>query len=241
MSAQPARLATDQGLPVGASGARQQAACAAAISAQEARLKELYEIEGEAQRIEEVRAIFEEARTEHVQWIQERDLGRIREESEFNYQRDIRRRKEQDEFEQKKAIRDRELAERAAIIEAAEQELHDLTNRVGNFPKELFDEAAAAERRVAERLTREHEHALALLAAQTDGDKKLLAATIEGLRTDNQRLQNQMTAMNQQLTKALDQVREIAAKAVEGAGAVTALAALQSTLQGQAGPKAQPR
>jgi hypothetical protein len=212
-----------------------------AISAQEARLKELYEIEGEAQRIEEVRAIFEEARTEHVQWIQERDLGRIREESEFNYQRDIRRRKEQDEFEQKKAIRDRELAERAAIIEAAEQELHDLTNRVGNFPKELFDEAAAAERRVAERLTREHEHALALLAAQTDGDKKLLAATIEGLRTDNQRLQNQMTAMNQQLTKALDQVREIAAKAVEGAGAVTALAALQSTLQGQAGPKAQPR
>jgi hypothetical protein len=212
-----------------------------AISAQEARLKELYEIEGEAQRIEEVRAIFEEARTEHVQWIQERDLGRIREESEFNYQRDIRRRKEQDEFEQKKAIRDRELAERAAIIEAAEQELHDLTNRVGNFPKELFDEAAAAERRVAERLTREHEHALALLAAQTDGDKKLLAATIEGLRTDNQRLQNQMTLMNQQLTKALDQVREIAAKAVEGAGAVTALAALQSTLQGQAGPKAQPR
>jgi hypothetical protein len=212
-----------------------------AISAQEARLKELYEIEGEAQRIEEVRAIFEEARTEHVQWIQERDLGRIREESEFNYQRDIRRRKEQDEFEQKKAIRDRELAERAAIIEAAEEELHDLTNRVGNFPKELFDEAAAAERRVAERLTREHEHALALLAAQTDGDKKLLAATIEGLRTDNQRLQNQMTAMNQQLTKALDQVREIAAKAVEGAGAVTALAALQSTLQGQAGPKAQPR
>jgi hypothetical protein len=314
MSAQPARLATDQGLPVGASGARTppettsketimsskkkpapKAAEAAqtvqaqtavkkvaalktpdllkgiadlqvqltaglgsiqgtlsgamnqfeditlAISAQEARLKELYEIEGEAQRIEEVRAIFEEARTEHVQWIQERDLGRIREESEFNYQRDIRRRKEQDEFEQKKAIRDRELAERAAIIEAAEQELHDLTNRVGNFPKELFDEAAAAERRVAERLTREHEHALALLAAQTDGDKKLLAATIEGLRTDNQRLQNQMTAMNQQLTKALDQVREIAAKAVEGAGAVTALAALQSTLQGQAGPKAQPR
>jgi hypothetical protein len=212
-----------------------------AISAQEGRLKELYEIEGEAQRIEEVRAVFEEARTEHVRWIQERDLGRIREESEFNYQKDIRRRKEQDEFEQKKAIRDRELAERAAIIKEAEDELTELRQLVQGYPEREARAVAAVEVRVAEALTREHGHALALLEARTEGEQKLLTATIEALRTDNQRLQGQLTGVNQQLSKALDQVREIAAKAVEAGGAQTALTALQSSLQGQAGPKAQPR
>lgn len=208
-----------------------------AVAAQEARLKELYDIEAEAQRIEEVRDVFEEARAEHVRWIQERDQGRLREESEFGYQRDLRRRKEQDEFDQKKAARDRELADRVAAVREAEDEMAELRQLVQGYPEREAKAVADAEARVADTHTREHDHALALLTARAEGEQKLHAAAVKALEDDNRRLQGQLAGVNQQLTKALDQVREIAAKAVEGVGAQQALLAMQSTLQGQNAPK----
>lgn len=212
-----------------------------AVAAQKARLAELYEIEEEAQRIEEVRQAFEEARTEHVRWIQERDAGRMREESEYAYNLNLKRRKEQDEFDLNKARRDRELAERAAIIKQAEDELVELRRLVEGFPARL--EAAQAEARsaVTETLQREFQHATELLTARSEGERNLHAAAIKALEDDNRRLQGQLAGVSKQLTDAITQVRDIAAKAVEGAGAQQALAALQSTLQGQSGPKAQPR
>lgn len=208
-----------------------------AITVQQQKLEALYEIEGEAAAIEEIQARRVAMEAQLAEEQAEKEKERQRADAEYIYTRDLVRRKEQDDYLRRRAERDADVLAREAKVGESEAELVSLREQVAGFDARLRAEVGKAESITSNRLTKDHEHALALIESQHAGERKLSEQTIQTLKDANERLIQQLAIKDKQVEDAIAEVSKIASKSVEGVGAQQALAAVQSTFQNQGSQK----
>ena len=154
--------------------------------------------------------------------------SRQREEEEYSYNLRLQRKKDEDAYAANKATLEKELQEKKLILEKAwlerendlsarERELLDLRARVEAFPVELEQAVKATEQAVTERLQFTYQYEKAMLAKETEGERKLSQQIIKSLEAKIKEQDELMQQLTQKANEAGLQVQNIAIKAIEGA------------------------
>jgi len=158
----------------------------------------------------------------------ERELTRLREETEYAYARDRTRKLDEDAYGEKVAAHERELRERKTAVEkdlglreaalkAREAELAALKKEVDAQPKALELAVTRARDEAVQALRHELEHKAALAAMERDWERKLLEQRIAHLQAAQAELEKKNAELRDELALAQKQVQDIATKAIEGA------------------------
>jgi len=211
-----------------------------AISIEKENLKELYKIKTEAESLEalvatnkKAKEAFEEqaeAQKEALeQEIKEKKLAWQREQEEYNYKLKIERRNETDAYQQKKMALEKELKEkktafehesatREKVLAEKETEFDSLKKQVDGFDKLLASQVAATEKQVTERLTKEFEYNQKLETKDLEAKIGLQAQEITALKNKIKEQQDFIDSLSGKSDSAIQQVRDIALKAIENAG-----------------------
>lgn len=210
---------------------------AALLLAQKER-KQAFEVE-----IQQKKSEFEtEMMQKRLQWKKEQDeyerirkereeevkKSRQREEEEYSYNLRLQRKKDEDAYAANKAAQEKELQEKKLILEKAwlerendlsvrERELLDLRARVEAFPAELEQAVKATEQAVTERLQFTYRYEKAMLAKETEGERKLSQQIIKSLEAKIKEQDELIQQSTQKANEAGMQVQNIAIKAIEGA------------------------
>jgi myosin heavy subunit len=212
-----------------------------AVEAKEKQLRELHQLDGELLALDEAERQHVEALTHFALEKEERKRERDREEDDYTYQKRLRRRQEEDNWNREKAEREVEIARREEDLKGREQELTDLRDRVGRVEEETRSEVNRAVAVATHALEREHKHVLQLSELKSGSEVEAQKHSVGVLTAENQRLQEQVKELQALVNQANVHVKEIAAKAVEGAGAKQALEAFQHTMGPAQGARPQPR
>jgi hypothetical protein len=129
------------------------------------------------------------------------------------------------ELEEKRQLLERGWSDREAALSARENELVALRARVESFPQELEKAVRDTEKSVTERLQFLHSHEAAMLAKETEGERRLSQQTIASLEAKIREQEEQIRQVTLKANEAGLQVQSIAIKAIEGASAWRSLAA----------------
>ncbi len=154
--------------------------------------------------------------------------SRQREEEEYGYNLRLHRKKDEDAYAANKGAQEKELQEKKLILEKAwleresalsarERELVDLRARVEAFPAELEQAVKKAEQTVTERLQFTYQYEKAMLAKETENERKLSQQIIKSLEAKIKEQDEQIRQLTQKAGEAGMQVQNIAIKAIEGA------------------------
>lgn len=232
------------------------ASLAALLEAQNQKRRE-FEAELTAQKeqldreIESTRSFWEEEKKRREQELKERDLAekkqRDREKEDFTYgfrrEQQALRDKLSDEkatlekeILMKREAFDKEFAAREKAIAESEQELVQLRQRAGTFPKELESTVEKAVKDATDRLKAEAKAREDLLRKEHEGERNVLATRIEAM----DRLVKDLTAQNSKLAAqaeaAYQKVQDIAEKAIDGSSQAKSYTELQKMLADQRKP-----
>lgn len=212
-----------------------------AIAIEREALDELYKIRAEAESLDALIITNKQAREKLEREMAERKEeleGQIadtrlrwkREQEEYEYHLRIMRRKEEDEYQEQKARQEKELAERKAAFEKEvaerskalkeqEDELAALRKQAAEFDTRLQKAVAETEKAVSQRLTREFEYNQKLQAKDLEAELKLSRQEVESLRGKIKEQQELIASLSSKSDTATQQVKDIALKAIENAGA----------------------
>lgn len=229
------------------------ASLAALLEAQNQRRADFEnEITGKKDALEtEIRATRERWDKERKEWelrVKEQETAalqkREREKAEFEYtfQRDQQQamdklnddkaRLEKGLQTQKETL-EKEWAERARVLKAAEAELNELRARAVKFPAELETAVGKAVKETTEKLTVAASANLALVKKEFEGERNVQNARIESLQAAVQQQTEQITKLAKQHELAYEKVQNIAVKAIEGSGNLKTVSAFQDMLADQ--------
>lgn len=165
--------------------------------------------------------------------------ARHREDAEYQYKTAQTRRTTEDAFQEELRLRkaherdrketlEKDWAARTAILAAAEQELTNLRAAVAAHPAELDKAGKQAEAITANRLTRDHQHAMQLLERDRASEKALAAADKASLEQALARANKLNEELTTSLASAHAKNAEIATKALDASSGASALAAVQN-------------
>ena len=232
-----------------------------AIEAKKANLQELYEIDAEAVRLEEIKSQRE---AEDAQWnldlarrddeqrelAQDRNKAWKREEEEHNYAVKIRNQRVEEEYQatvaknqRDEAIRqqtlDRGWADRENTLKAQEQEVVKLKDTVAGIDARIKQEVGAAEAIVGNRLKKQYEQDLALLKKDMDTATLLHKGQVASLEQTIANLSDQLDGLRIQLEKARQDAKDVTTQALQSASDKVASVAVQrmAETQNQSGGK----
>lgn len=159
-------------------------------------------------------------------------------EEEYNYKTKIDRTRAEEAFRDSMAKQEREAAERQELmnkafeardeaLQAREDELLHLKQTCDGIPELVRKERAAEAAIVSNTLKREFEHQSALLKKDMETNAKIFAQTEAALESRIAALVDQNARLNEALTRALTDQKEIARAAVDANSGRQALDALQ--------------
>lgn len=195
--------------------------------------------------IRETRESWDRERKEWELRVKEQEAAaqqkREREKTEFEYtfqrEQQMARDKFNDEkqrlekeLQTKKETLEKEWAERARVLKAAETELNDLRARAAKFQSELESAVGRAVKENTEKLTTAASATLTLVKKEFEGERNVLNARIESLQTTVQQQIEQITKLAKQHELAYEKVQNIAVKAIEGSGNLKTASAFQDML-----------
>jgi len=223
-----------------------------AIAAKSEELEELYEIEKEAQSLDEVRARRAEldddwnkkVAARQLQWSEEdeeREKACQRQDEEHAYMHSQRVKRSQEEYNTEiadrrraEAIRVQELQrqwkEREDELAEKEQEFVDLKAQVDGFEDKLKAEVSKAEAVVGNRVKKDYEHQIAMLQKDMDAERTLHATKVSALDDTINNLEEQIGSLQVQLKAALQDAKEVTNAALQSASGRTAMQALQQVV-----------
>lgn len=223
-----------------------------AIAAKKEELQELYEIEQEAQSLDEIRCRRAELDEEwnkkiaarQLEWVEEDDERKkswTRQEEEHAYMHSQRVKRSQEEYNaeisdrrRKEAIRIQELekqwSERESVLASKEKEFEDLKTQVAGFDDKLKAEVAKAEAIVGNRVKKDYEHQIAMFQKDMDAERILHATKVSALDDTIQNLEEQIDSLQSQLKAALQDAKEVTNAALQSASGRTAMQALQQVV-----------
>lgn len=231
-----------------------------AISVKSEELTELYEIEKEAQTLEDLRIKRSEmdddwnkkVTTRQTQWEEdenERKRKWLRSSEEHDYLHSQKVLRSQEEYNaeisekrRKEAVRMQELErswkEREDELGNKENEFADLKNKVAEFDDRLKTEVSKAEAIVGSRLKKDYEHHVAMLQKDMDSERTLSATKISALDESIENLEDQINDLKLQLKAALQDAKEVTNAALQSASGRTAMDAMQKVVDsGQSSTK----
>jgi len=144
--------------------------------------------------------------------------NRKREEEEYNYNLQLKRKKEEDAYLEKKQSLEKAITEKQKEWENKEKEYLELKSAVEGYPQKLEEAVSKAKEEITKNLTSKFKFEKDLNEKEIEGNTKLYKQTIQNLEAKIK----EQSLLIEQLTKKADlsseQVKEIAMKAVEGAG-----------------------
>lgn len=191
-------------------------------------LKELFDIEKEAQNLEDLKANIEEARKEWDEEKKERSKTWTREEEERDYMWQQRQQRHNEEFAAEVArmkraeqVRQEELhrgwAERESVLAAQENEAAALRDKVAGFDEVLKKEVSKAEAVVSNSVKKQYEHQIALMQKDAESERNIDNAKIESLQGTIKDLEGRILALTAQLDAARRDAKDVTAAALESA------------------------
>ena len=223
-----------------------------AITLSEQRLKELYEIEKEATKLEEIKAQIEteqkrfsdlmsEQNKLSAEQASERNKKWIREEEEHKYHMDMLRKKALDEHNNlleknkreeniRKTELDKSWTERELKLQSSEQELANLKAQVATMPnsiKQKVDETVAI---IKATLAKEHQNEMVMAKKEAESLKTLFDAKVSAMSEAMSKLEDQVTTLNSQLMESRKDAKDIAAQALQSASGKQVAEALQKVV-----------
>jgi len=220
----------------------------------ETRLKELeaeYTLRKETltKEIEETKAAWEEEKKKFEKDFKEQKALTKeqwqREQEEYIYERDRKRRLEENEYKEKmdalekelllkKETAEKELEEREAAIRAKETEYQELRRKVEEFPAILQKEIEKAKKQTASEIKTEMNHQIKIMTTEHEWEKKVDEQKIAFLEETVKSQEAKILGLKAEVAQALEHVREIAEKAVEGASHVKAFQSVKEIAMEQA-------
>lgn len=206
-------------------GIRQFEEVRLAVDAERARLVELHDVDEVLLKLDEAQAQLAEAERAHVERVDELKQIRHREQEEYNYRLSVERRDDKDAYDRARAEREQDLTAREAAIKAAEEELATLRTTVSGIDARIKEEVGRAVGVERDRMTRDHNHVLALMRKDAETSAAISAATTVSLQAENARLLDQIEGFNARLAEAEQRVATIASQALGAAATREAQAA----------------
>ncbi len=212
-----------------------------AIAIEKEALEELYKIKAEAESLDALIVTNKQAREKLERELASRKeeleeqitatrLKWKREQEEYEYHLKILRRKEEDAYQEQKTQQEKELAEQKAAfgkevaertkaLREQEEELAALRKQAAEFEARLQKAVAETEKAVSQRLTREFDYSQKLQAKDLEADLKLSKQEVDSLRVKIKEQQDFIASLSSKSDTATQQVKDIALKAIENAGA----------------------
>lgn len=176
-----------------------------------------------------------------MQWTEEdqehqKELQRA--EESYEYAVSVDRKKRQRQFEDDLAdklkahntqveTRNKQLDERQATLNAAEQELNSLRTRVANFDQEVKKVADKEVAVISNVMKKDYETKVTVLQTQTDRDLTLAKQRVEAAESQVERLNEQVEDLKRQLSKAQEDIKSISTAAFSSVSGQAALAAVK--------------
>jgi len=165
---------------------------------------------------------------EEAEFSSEQKKTRQREEQDYQYQRNRDRKLEEDGYQEKRKAEEsgfrqetqeaeRNLEERESILVSREAEWMDLQNAIAAHPKELQKAIDQAIKETESRVKTAWEQKLAMEKLERDWERKMLNQRIEHLEQNIVQQEEKLANSRTELTQALQQVHQIADKAIDGA------------------------
>ena len=227
----------------------------AAIGLEEARLKDLHQIEAQAITLDELKSQEEQLRQEHERARQERDRQYqeeqterekrwAREEDEHTYVRTLTEKKARDMFQadmdankrveiNRKESLEKSWFDREANLKARETELAEAKAVVATFPEKLKGEVSKAEAILTNILKRDYEHKVALAEKTMEGERALNSARVASLDGQIKSKDAQIAELQVQLTSARADAKSVAEKALDATSGKEVTRALQHAMEQQ--------
>lgn len=187
-----------------------------AVQIQENRLKEIHQIELEANTLSNIIEAQREKTNEFEEEIAERKMEWDMEQKEFEYARNLGRRKEEDEYREKEASKIAELKEWENRLKETEVELKELRAFKEEADARLAEAVKAAQEETSFAVRREEEVRAQLLAEKVNSDKQITEHTIHYLKERLSELENTINRLKAELEIANKGVKDIAIKVIEG-------------------------
>lgn len=220
-----------------------------AIAAQETRLQELYEIEKEAQSIEQILLSQKDEQERYSKLIAarneeyaENDADRNkkwkREDEEHAYAVALRNKKALDDHQalvdsnrRNEAIRQATLqtdwTNREAELKARETEFNDFKKKVEGFEAVLKSEVSKAETILGNTIKKQYEHQIALLQKDMESERNMSDAKIHSYQVQVGQMHEQIVELNKQLAAARNDAKEVTSQALQSASGRQVVDALQ--------------
>ena len=171
-----------------------------------------------------------------------------REQEEYDYRKRTERAREEAEYQAKRkallkeldderARREQEIGAREEALAVREARLAELESRVQAFPSEL-EQAVVRAREEAVQAERERARATSDLAAkEAQSTEALLKQRVAALEEQTKTQATRIAELERELREAVDRVRDIALKAIEGASGAAALQRVSELALHQARPR----
>lgn len=170
---------------------------------------------------------------------------RQREEEEYIYQRDKKRKIEEDVYNEKALLLNKELDEKktkvlseieqreTAILEK-ENELMQLRQKVETFPASLEKDIQKAVKDAEKGWQQEMERSLSLAKKESEWEGRMYQQKIEFLEDTIAGLKKKIEELEAEAARSVDQVSQIAEKAIEGASQFKAFSSVKEIAMEQA-------
>lgn len=170
----------------------------------------------------------EEARARWDAEEEETEKRREREQAEYEYERDRSRRLDEDAYAEKTAALKKDLrslraeaeqavSERAATIQAKEEEFQRMAAEIDGFSEKLETAVLEAREEAITALRIKMDHQASLADVEREWERKSLEQTIAHLQEVNESLEGKLHGLTAELGDTRKQVNVIAEKAIEGA------------------------
>jgi colicin import membrane protein len=177
---------------------------------------------------EEWKAELKQSEDEWLAKLAQSKQEKQREEEDYLYNLKIGRRNDEDAYLQKKSKLEQELQEQKASFEketterenelkAREEELVALREKEKTYQKNIDEAIAKTEKEISTKLKTEYEYKQKLENKEMEVQLKLYQQEIELLKAKSTEQQVIISELNEKSSKASDQVKDIALKAIEGA------------------------
>jgi len=187
-----------------------------AVQIQESRLKEIHQIDVEANTLSDIIEAQKEKTREFEEEMTEKKRDWEIEQKDFEYTRNSQRRKEEDEYHEKQTAKIAELKEWEDRLKATAAELEDLRRFKGRAEEDLADAVEKAKMETTALIEREEEIKAQLLAEKNNSEKQITEHTIRYLKDHLSDLENSVTRLKAELEIANQGVKDIAIKVIEG-------------------------
>lgn len=164
----------------------------------------------------------DELEAQYIELKEKLEKQHKREEEEYIYNLEVFRRLELQEHILKKEAIEKEFEERSQVlaqkedfVESRIEEIEKLKQKVEGFPEELLKETKKTIQEVTQKLEDQHKFAVSLKEKEIQGEKNLYLQKIASLETKVKEQSILIVQLTQKADDSINQVQEIACKALE--------------------------